>query len=416
MFDKPCICSIKRETLQGDELQKAAARNLTHRRAHSHGKPIIQNRRSDSVVPSRPQLGHHPPLHRHNNAAHESAFPYTIPKFTASSSSVDMMQSESLPMLHGQRMGLHRASQSTSNLPQTFARVLPSNAPPDSAMQGLTSTLPTPMESEFPTPSESGFMNNSLSPANPARYSMNDFSAFSWPSYGDATGQLNIQTEWPQGEMYRQGSYATSSGQLGEWNELGSGESPHSFPSNAPLGTPQRSSVISVEQPGLSHSPSNTASDAESYAHTFDNAVHGGMPASAAAAARNWSANKEFVDPHALEMGPASYTSSTTDMGFRAGMAGSHHGGNENWQDYFAAGPASSTAESVGDSMGMKQEMDECAPMPSAGAYDEQPYDDQALDRSLDSDLATFNYGSWEGSSTATQTAAQQQQQGGYNM
>lgn len=322
------------------------------------------NRRSDSNVPSRPQLGHHPQLHRNNNSAHETRFPYTIPKFTSSTPSVDLLLARStdhLPLLQPPRPGgLHRASLSTSNLPQSFAPVLPSNAPPEDRSGSVTS-LPTPAE-DFA--GDGAFLNAPTSPSNRPRYSFNDLSNFSFPDFSE-NNNFQGQPTWAQqtasygAEMlYRQSSFAASTGQLPEWPELTSNaDSPQNYHPNISLGTPQRSSVVSMDQPGLTHSPSNTASDVESYAHQQDTHANQSVPQSAVPNSQTWN-SKDFVDPHSLEMGPESYNSTQLDLPYRS--QGNNSNANDIWPDYFQqTGSASSTAESVTSGMPIKRDPEE---------------------------------------------------------
>ncbi|KAL9060580.1 MAG: hypothetical protein Q9162_000531 [Coniocarpon cinnabarinum] len=254
----------------------AAARNLTHRRVHSHGsKPVMPNRRSDSLVP-RPQLGaHHPPLHRMNNAAHEFGTPYQIKRFTTSTPNVSLMGHPSSE----DNLQFASAMQHTTTPPpitttDEMSVSVPTSTPTGPWIPGHTpshsrSYQASPvdgLQQQPPTSAgllqpgnDTSFMNNALSPGNPARYSMNDFSALQWPGFAS-------------NGMYSNPTYAASADQLGtsHWSDW-STDTPQYSQGNTAVQTPQnRLSVASVDQPGLTHSPSNTVSEAGSSVHPSD--------------------------------------------------------------------------------------------------------------------------------------------------
>ena len=84
---------------------------------------------------------------------------------------------------------------------------------------------------------------------------MNDFSKFSWPTFGG-------------NQIYGQSNFAVSADQLGtshlsDWSI----DTPSYSQDNTAIQTPQRLSVASVDQPALTHSPSNTVSEAGSSAY-----------------------------------------------------------------------------------------------------------------------------------------------------
>ena len=222
----------------------------------------MPNRRSDSHVP-RPQLGaHHPPLHRMNNAAHEFGMPYQIKRFTTSTPNISLVEQPSSDD------SLHTPSLSKTSQPSSQPNELSTSVPGNSWMQSPSyqqspndGTLPTFSSADFLQPRvETSFVNNAVSsPGNQSRYSMSDFSKFQW-------------SDIPTNSMYSQPTFAASADQLGTSNYSDwSLDTPQYSQSNTTLQTPQqRLSVASVDQPGLTHSPSNTVSEASSSAYPSD--------------------------------------------------------------------------------------------------------------------------------------------------
>ena len=252
----PCTCAAKRD-IDVDDLPKTAVRNLTHRRVQSHGaKPLMTNRRSDSSVPRPPVGAVHPPLPRLNNAAHELGMPYTVPRFATSTPNINILphvSDEALPL----------GSQGPTSQPSMPTEV-PSSVPRSGWMpQSSSVDLGAPQRfssADYLQPRvDTSFMNNALSPGNPMRYSMNDFSNFKWPNQGSG------------GPIYGQSNFAVSAEALGSsaYSDWGL-DTPSYSQSNTTLHTPQRLSVASIDQPPLTHSPSNTVSEAGSSAFPSD--------------------------------------------------------------------------------------------------------------------------------------------------
>lgn len=250
----PCTCAAKRD-IDVDDLPKAAARNLTHRRVQSHGaKPVMPNRRSDSVVP-RHQLSLHPPLPRVSNAAQDLGTPYNTKRFTTSSPNVSILAQRSEDNLQLGSQGL--SPQLSIQAPELSSSVPTSHWDPPRS--NVNPTPPNFSSADFLQPRvDTSFIDNALSPGNPSRYSMNDFSKFSWPDFGG-------------NQLYGQPDFAMSADQLGTSNYSDWGlDTPSYSHGNTAIQTPQRLSVASVEQPGLTHSPSNTISEAGSSAYPSD--------------------------------------------------------------------------------------------------------------------------------------------------
>ena len=261
----PCTCAAKRD-IDVDDLPKAAARNLTHRRVHSHGsKPVMANRRSDSNV-TRNQLGPlHPPIPQLNNAGHEYG-PYQMKRFTTSTPNINVLgnmpSDDSLPLT-----SMPRTPPASTRSNEMSTSVPTSGWAPPQVQSQPQSYQPSPVDGFRPTflgsdllQPDTNFMNNALSPGNPARYSMNDFSKLQWPNFNSSG-------------MYSNPTFATSADQLGGSNYSDWGlDTPQYSQGNTAVQTPQnRLSVASIDQPALSHSPSNTVSEAGSSVYPNDN-------------------------------------------------------------------------------------------------------------------------------------------------
>ncbi|KAI9659655.1 MAG: hypothetical protein M1831_003736 [Alyxoria varia] len=233
----------------------ATHNNLTHRRAYSHNKPIMANRRSDSHVQS-VRGGQHPPLHRTNHAHRETGFPYNVGRFSRSTGNFEFPQRslESNPPTSSPVYGQQSQDMSTILPPRqnNFVRSeVNSPAPPANVSphaDNWNNTL--------------GSNRTFLPSRNPARHSMNDFSQLSnnWdymnspylPPTSAGVDPFAFQMQQHLGGIQSLNAYNNHS---------------HN-PSEQDL---QRSSFMSIEQPGLSHSPSASASEAgESVANFGD--------------------------------------------------------------------------------------------------------------------------------------------------
>lgn len=328
----PCTCALKRES-GIDDLQKSATLNAarTHRRAHSYGKPVMSRHGSDIAMPSRPMQSLRPPLHRHNNSAHESTYPYTIKQFTSSTPDINAMQNSHNNHLQPlfRPASVPRSSQSTSDLPQFSGPLSEADALATETMPMTDSPAPTPTfnyslgeayassdgvassplgpeKNDFQPAYDPSFTRNSLSAGNPSRYSVNDFSDLNWPTfnninqfysqpaYSASAAQLSVP-----GSLYNHPSFAASTGQLQPelsiWNEHVS-DAGHD---SSNMQTPQRSSMISLDHPGLTHSPSNTVSDVDSTAYHSD-ALSGQNARISANMKPSWSMG-DAIDPQTIE-------------------------------------------------------------------------------------------------------------------
>lgn len=231
--------------------------------------------------------------------------------------------------------GFPRSSQSTSNLPQFLGQFEEARSP---AMSDISSSTPTtafdypqsatygphdgpsspcgPSERDFRPTYDAGFTSNSLSPGNPARYSVNDFSNLNWPAFGDAS-QIYAQPAYSAsasqlsgpGSLYNNASFAASTGQLqpelSVWNE---DISPGGY-EDSTAQTPQRNSLISVDHPGLTYSPSNTVSDVDSTAYHSD----AGHAPRHLGLKQTWSA-EDVIDPQQVEIAPPSQAHASIPM------------------------------------------------------------------------------------------------------
>ena len=253
----PCTCAAKRD-VDVDALPKAAALNLSHhRRVQSHGaKPAIASRRSDSLVPRNQLSPHHPPLHRMNNAAHELGMPYILKRYTTSSPNVSTLAQRSEDNL---QLGAQAMPPQTTSMPMNeLSNSVPTTGWDPSQPPSLDVPNQQFSSADFLQPRlDTSFVNNALSPGNPSRYSMNDFSKLSYPNF---TG----------GPIYGQHNYALSAEVLGSTYSDWGTDTPSYSQGNTAMHTPQRLSVASVDQPGLTHSPSNTISEAGSSAYPND--------------------------------------------------------------------------------------------------------------------------------------------------
>ena len=293
MHGMPCTCAMKREGHDGDDLSKLAAHNaahssLAHRLVHSYNpKPTMSNRRSDSVVPKF-QPGHHPQLHRHNFAAHEFGHPYAIKKYSRSTDNFDWSMSsrsaDSLPLSPHNGMAYQQPLPDITSAPRQdrnqHPRVsspaggsdvsTPGHAPyfPGSGMnspvlinspgaaQDVSSaprqdyfpspTLDTsgfdgepPRSHAFTSPMDINFMNTQQSPANPQRYSLNDFSTFNWTDL-----EQPMLSASPSSDHLPHSPADFSIDPTVAYNPLN-----HTPP-------PRSSIMASVEHPGMCYSPS----------------------------------------------------------------------------------------------------------------------------------------------------------------
>lgn len=251
----PCSCSIKKEILDTDDVSRLAAYNSTHRRAQSLGipKPLILNRRSDGAIPKL-QNGLHPPLHRLNNAAQEYGHPYPpmrrlqgpVGQLDGAMRSVDSLLPLANTSFSQPPFRQHQYPDFTT--PHELGRVMETD--PDSPTQ-------TPMSSSFSvTPNPLPTLNlppnliyQSTSPANPARFSLNDFSAFNFNNVHEQFNDQPLLSSAAEGPPEDWTSWQAK-GPYGNQSFMNSSEV-----------NLQRSSVVSFDQPGLSHSPSYSTSD-----------------------------------------------------------------------------------------------------------------------------------------------------------
>lgn len=386
----PCTCALKREG-GIDDLQKSATLNAarTHRRAHSYGKPVTLKHRSDALVPPRHLQGLHPTLRRVNNAAHESTWPYSVKQFTASTPNINMPtlpdasfpyddESSPTPTRHinatenSNSTYLHpliphpsmqRSTQSTSNLPQFFEQFSELDTPSVDNKPDITSTVSTPTfnfpsstpsgraeagtsapagpdQMDFQPAYDSGFTRDSLSAGNPSRYSVNDFTHLNWPAFSDSN-QFYTQPAYSasasqlggSGSLYNHAAFAASTGQLqpelSVWHE----DVSDAGYDNSAAQTPQRNSMISLDHPGLTHSPSNTVSDVDSTAYHSD--AYAGQAARPTAHLKTmWSA-EDTVSPqtiaNASNSGQPSLPMADLSLAYRP------QSNEEAQHDYFAA-------------------------------------------------------------------------------
>lgn len=313
MYGKPCSCAIKREGLDNDDLTKFATRNtMLHRRAQSYNSkpPAIPTRRSDSVVPKF-QNGHHPQLHRYNNAAHDFGHPYPIKRFSRSTDNFDWpsnRSADSLPLPHnGIGMAFQQPlpditsapRQDTTSNPRLHSPAFGSEAstpgrPPYLSGSGMNSPvlinspvaapnvssaprqdyfpsprldasgsdLDPPRSNPFTPPIDINFMNSAQSPANPQRYSLNDFSNFNWNDLDNSILSASPASDHMPGspaDFNMDGSLS--------YNPLN-----HTPP-------PRSSIMSSVEHPGMCYSPSASVSDAgDSIANSGDHSMITSVP------------------------------------------------------------------------------------------------------------------------------------------
>lgn len=345
----PCTCALKREHIGTEDLQKSAALNLarTHRRAHSYGKPVISKQRSDTIVPQRNPHGPRPPLHRLNNSAHESNYPYAIKHFTSSARDFDEIQAAAGPYLKPphRSASLHRSHQSTSNLPELLGTFPGTGSAPEQRVpstqgqprygpydqlqpvphtpsRSAVASPSGPSEQDFQTAYDPGFMNNALSPGNPSRYSLNDFSDMSWPAFSDQSqfyNQPSYSASASQlgaaGQLYNQAAFAASTGQLqpdlASWN---GNLSSYAYDDSSAQ-TPQRNSLVSLDHPELTYSPSNTISDVDSAVYHSDTLSNSNLRPSANAKTV-WSA-EDIVDPQRIERSPSSFSQTAYPLAYR---------------------------------------------------------------------------------------------------
>ncbi|KAB8345903.1 hypothetical protein FH972_022958 [Carpinus fangiana] len=237
MHGQKCACAAKREALNIDNFGKVAALNTAvHRRSIS--KPNIVNRRSDTVLPKH-QSGHHPPLHRHNHAAHDYA-PYPVKRSQTTHGPLSMAQrSVDNLSLHMHSTGPGVYSTSPSSLPMTSYM---DNAGALSSNSIASASVPSGLNN-LAGGAGNSFMDSVPTYGSNARWSIHDFSNMSsYPTFSN--------------EPYSaQESLSAVSDQQFNWSDwdfnAGSG----------PEGIQQAGSVASVEQPSLSRSSSGTASD-----------------------------------------------------------------------------------------------------------------------------------------------------------
>lgn len=332
----PCSCALKRDNFDAGDLSKVLARNsLSHRRVQSYNKPTVATRRSDSVVPKYAHNPHHLHFHRNNHAAQELGHPYPRQKFSRSTDNFDLSQqrsSDSLPM-YGSGMAYQQPLPDITSAPRSDcgslsrvnspvfgaadlssaprsgyypgsgmnSPVLPSDissAPRQSYLQSPGMERPV-LDSNItsnPTPFTPPLDMNFTSPANPARYSLNDFSKFSMTDFGGAqfTDQALLSASPSSDRMSPDPS---------SWN----------MDNNYSYGTvhhpaPQRSSMMSnIDHPGLCYSPVGSVSDAgESIANSVEPS-YTSAPRQATPIDGSWM-GQDFQEPLGIDMKAENYS------------------------------------------------------------------------------------------------------------
>ncbi|KAI9723847.1 MAG: hypothetical protein M1828_004097 [Chrysothrix sp. TS-e1954] len=297
-------------------MPKVAAANLTHRRAHSYGKPVAAKRSSENILPNL-KPGQHPSLHRSNHSAHEFGHPYKVRKFNASTGQLHLSAQRSLDSLP-----LHpQVSQTQPSTPYpsfTFSEHQePMHIKTEHEDPAMTHSATMDAPNPFPDLNMS-LMNSALSPANPARYSMNDFSNFNWPGFtsndlGDQTSAVSAMSE--------QDSY--------DWSST-TGDSPYQY-NHAPQQLHQRSSIVSLDQPGLTHSPSASTSDIGDLAMSVPDINYRSSPMASMTVDPSWmSKDADDLTGAGLNMPP--YQGVTHDLVYRPSQQSA-----ATFDDYFTA-------------------------------------------------------------------------------
>lgn len=251
-----CMCTHKKESSDVDA-DDGAKPNSSHHRPLP--KPVIASRKSEPSVPKL-RNGHHGPIHRNNNAAHECGLPYQIPRYHGSIDATDDSQ------VRTQNAEPNVAPTSTSILPQQISRPLL----PVSTSAPSTSTLLLPKGSSPSMQSPSNVVSNgtirqptsesavdvSLPPHcfdDPISDTPSTFSTtFAYEDFSNTDFMLDTL---PQPQPFE------------DWHGWTFSQ-PYTEPTFAAAQT-QSSSNASIKQPGLSRSSSGTVSvNADNFAST----------------------------------------------------------------------------------------------------------------------------------------------------
>ena len=282
MAGTKCTCALKRELSDAEDVLAPLQRSA------SHGKPIIHTHRSESAVHrlrTNSQHHYHPPLHRLNHAAHEHGQPYTLPRSRPMSSGSDATSEEhvienysSAQYSEGQQQQIKHRSTSPLSQELSFSgesMPTPRSRPRPPPVQTAEPKLPYP---NLAVPADSPFLYSALSPANPHRYSLNDFSMFTLDNF-QAQDMSTREVITPQEALDRGDSTWPA------WDDVGTFDFDVNDPMFAQVGiAPSEQSVDHITSGPLSRSTSGTTSEAEEMSaarsdFSFDpNAFAAGMP------------------------------------------------------------------------------------------------------------------------------------------
>jgi len=238
----------KKEILDLDDVPKIS--RPFHRRSQS--KPNVPTQRSDNSMP-RARNNLHPQIHRSNHAAHECGLPYTIPGPVSVSGRSGFLaprpsETLSLSILPTTQMSQPQSSSFSSSMPdeRPFARV--GNDSPSRYLRFPVDVRTPPRELDV------AFWNSALSPGNPTRYSMNDFSQFINADFNTSQHEDRVSNS----TNVEQPHFA--------WTDLEISTAYNSVPSQNLHLTPVVSADHSqTSQPDLSQSSSGTVSEQGDY-------------------------------------------------------------------------------------------------------------------------------------------------------
>lgn len=249
MTGNRCVCALKKDDHSGSE---DGSRPPSRSLAHQHGvhKPTISSRKSESSIP-RIRNGHHPPMHRLNNAAHEVGLPYQVRRLN----SVGVPTNLAVQPLDPSPITSNATSKSTqAPLPAASKEVVSQDervweSAHGSPTTGVISDAPSnPQTFSQETPIEMSFFGIDLRPPTQTRYSMDDFSDYLNNEPYDCPVHPVMSASLEQGPF--------------DWDDYNIA-TPFTFNGIVDqVAPPTASSTVSHDQPCFSRSSSGTLSDA----------------------------------------------------------------------------------------------------------------------------------------------------------